>query len=151
MLIAVKISTRDNAVVNRLNKTKVEREVDHEAERQERLRAEGRKKKSEAIERVSVWSTRGCHNYDTAKHHRTSLDAALCRMKRLAPSCALIVHYAPTTPALRDGGQSSVRRQTQRHAPKAIGRERSYCGCDRSHEGVRQHAAHLSRIRLPFV
>ncbi|KAL1406817.1 hypothetical protein Q8F55_006226 [Vanrija albida] len=47
----VKISTRDNAIVNRLNKTKVEKEVDHEAERQERLRAEGRKKKAEAIER----------------------------------------------------------------------------------------------------
>lgn len=52
-LTAVKISTRDNAIVNRLNKTKVEREVDHEAERQERQRAEGRKKKNEAIERVS--------------------------------------------------------------------------------------------------
>lgn len=50
------MSTRDNAIVNRLNKTKVEKEVDHEAERQERLRAEGRKKKAEAIERVSVSS-----------------------------------------------------------------------------------------------
>ncbi|BEJ06947.1 hypothetical protein CcaverHIS641_0402160 [Cutaneotrichosporon cavernicola] len=47
----VKISTRDNVVVNRLNKTKVEREVDHESERQERLRVEGRKKKAEAISR----------------------------------------------------------------------------------------------------
>lgn len=45
--------TRDNAIVNRLNKTKIEKEVDHEAERQERLRAEGRKKKAEAISRVS--------------------------------------------------------------------------------------------------
>lgn len=50
------ISTRDNVIVNRLNKTKVEREVDHEAERQERLRVEGRKKKTEAIERVSQTS-----------------------------------------------------------------------------------------------
>lgn len=47
------VSTRDNAIVNRLNKTKVEKEVDHEAERQERLRLEGKKKKAEAIERVS--------------------------------------------------------------------------------------------------
>ncbi|KAE8541069.1 hypothetical protein D1P53_002423 [Cryptococcus gattii VGV] len=46
------ISTRDNVIVNRLNKTKVEKEVDHEAERQERLRVEGRKKKTEAIERA---------------------------------------------------------------------------------------------------
>lgn len=48
------VSTRDNAIVNRLNKTKVEKEVDHEAERQERLKAEGRKKKAAAEERVSV-------------------------------------------------------------------------------------------------
>ncbi|GMK58872.1 hypothetical protein CspeluHIS016_0603140 [Cutaneotrichosporon spelunceum] len=47
----VKISTRDNVIVNRLNKTKTEVEVDHESERQERLRVEGRKKKAEAISR----------------------------------------------------------------------------------------------------
>ncbi|TYJ56632.1 hypothetical protein B9479_002724 [Cryptococcus floricola] len=47
------VPTRDNAIVNRLNKTKVEREVDHEAEHQERLRLEGRKKKANAIERAS--------------------------------------------------------------------------------------------------
>jgi len=49
----VHVATRDNAIVNRLNKTKVEKEVDHEAERQERLKDEGRRKKVEAIERVS--------------------------------------------------------------------------------------------------
>jgi hypothetical protein len=38
--------------VNRLNKTKAEKEVDHESERQERLRIEGRKKKLDAVERV---------------------------------------------------------------------------------------------------
>ncbi|WVR05160.1 hypothetical protein IAU60_002172 [Kwoniella sp. DSM 27419] len=48
----VHVSTRDNAIVNRLNKTKVEKEVDHEAERQDRLREEGRKKKADAIERA---------------------------------------------------------------------------------------------------
>lgn len=48
----VHVQTRDNAIVNRLNKTKVEKEVDHEMERQERLRQEGRKKKAGAIERV---------------------------------------------------------------------------------------------------
>lgn len=51
---AAHVSTRDNAIVNRLNKTKIEKEIDHEAERQERLRLEGRKKKAEAIERVSL-------------------------------------------------------------------------------------------------
>ncbi|RSH80343.1 uncharacterized protein EHS24_008919 [Apiotrichum porosum] len=50
----VKVVTRDNVVVNRLNKTKVEKEVDHESERQERLRAEGRKKKASAIEQQRV-------------------------------------------------------------------------------------------------
>jgi hypothetical protein len=51
-VMTVHIKTRDNAIVNRLNKTKVEKEVDHESERQERLRLEGRKKKLEAIDRV---------------------------------------------------------------------------------------------------
>jgi hypothetical protein len=49
----VHVTTRDNAIVNRMNKTKVEREVDHEAERQARLKEEGRTKKAEATERVS--------------------------------------------------------------------------------------------------
>lgn len=48
----VHVQTRENAIVNRLNKTKIEKEVDHESERQERLRIEGRKKKAEAVERV---------------------------------------------------------------------------------------------------
>jgi len=52
ILIAVHVQTRDNAIVNRLNKTKVEKEVDHESDRQERLRLEGRKKKVEVLERV---------------------------------------------------------------------------------------------------
>ncbi len=47
------VTTRDNAIVNRLNKTKLEKEVDHEAERQERLREEGRRKTAEAADRVS--------------------------------------------------------------------------------------------------
>jgi hypothetical protein len=50
----VHVQGRENAIVNRLNKTKVEKEVDHESERQERLRVEGRKKKAEAQERVSL-------------------------------------------------------------------------------------------------
>ena len=48
----VHVPSRDNAVVNRLNKTKVEKEVDHEQERVDRLRAEGRVKKQLANERV---------------------------------------------------------------------------------------------------
>jgi hypothetical protein len=52
-LTVVHVPTRDNVIVNRLNKTKVEKEVDHEADRQARLKDEGRRKKAEAIERVS--------------------------------------------------------------------------------------------------
>lgn len=48
----VYIPTRDNAVVNRLNKTKVVREVDHEAERIERQRREGKTKKALANDLV---------------------------------------------------------------------------------------------------
>lgn len=44
-------------IVNRLNKTKIEKEVDHESERQERLRIEGRKKKAEAVDRVRQLSS----------------------------------------------------------------------------------------------
>ena len=39
------VKERKNEIVNRLNKTKEERTVDFEAERQERERAAGRKKK----------------------------------------------------------------------------------------------------------
>lgn len=48
------VKEKDNAVVNRLNKTKREVQVDHEAERQDRLRQEGRVKKAKAIEDVSL-------------------------------------------------------------------------------------------------
>lgn len=47
------VKEKDNAIVNRLNKTKKEVQVDHEAERQDRLRQEGRLKKAKAIEDVS--------------------------------------------------------------------------------------------------
>lgn len=49
---AAHVPARDNAIVNRLNKTKVEKEVDHEGDRQARLKEEGRRKKAEALERV---------------------------------------------------------------------------------------------------
>ena len=48
----VHVATRENAIVNRLTKTKVETEVDHESERQIRLKDEGRRKKVVATERV---------------------------------------------------------------------------------------------------
>ncbi|WFD23440.1 hypothetical protein MEQU1_002130 [Malassezia equina] len=44
------VKERKNEIVNRLNKTKEERVVDYEAERQERERMEGRKKKEHALQ-----------------------------------------------------------------------------------------------------
>lgn len=46
------VRERKNEIVNRLNKTKEERVVDYEAERQERERMEGRKKKEHALQQV---------------------------------------------------------------------------------------------------
>lgn len=44
---------RENAIVNRLNKTKVEREVNHEQERVDRLKKENAIKRAAAAEKVS--------------------------------------------------------------------------------------------------
>ena len=46
------VKERKNAIVNRLNKTRNERQVDHDAERQERERSLGRKKKEHAQAQV---------------------------------------------------------------------------------------------------
>lgn len=46
------VKERKNEIVNRLNKTKEDRLVDYEAERQERERAIGRKKKEFALKQV---------------------------------------------------------------------------------------------------
>lgn len=47
------VPERQNAIVNRLAKTKMERIVDHEAERVERIKKEGRRKRLATNERVS--------------------------------------------------------------------------------------------------
>lgn len=49
----VYVKDRENAIVNRLNKTKREIDVDHEMVRQEREREQGREKKAKATELVS--------------------------------------------------------------------------------------------------
>lgn len=49
---SVYIQKRENPIVKRLNKTKVEREVDHEEERQERIKKENAVKKAEAVAQV---------------------------------------------------------------------------------------------------
>jgi hypothetical protein len=48
----VHIATRENPIVNRLNKTKVERQVDHEQERVDRIKKEGAIKRAAAAQKV---------------------------------------------------------------------------------------------------
>jgi hypothetical protein len=44
---------RENPIVNRLNKTKVEKQVDHEQERVDRIKRENAAKRAAAVEKVS--------------------------------------------------------------------------------------------------
>ena len=46
------VRKRENPIVNRLNKTKVERQVDHEAERIERIKKENAVKRAAAAAKV---------------------------------------------------------------------------------------------------
>jgi hypothetical protein len=48
----VHVEKRENAIVNRLNKTKVEREVNHEQERVDRLKQEAAIRRAAAAEQV---------------------------------------------------------------------------------------------------
>jgi hypothetical protein len=57
------VPQRENAIVNRLAKTKTERIVDHEAERVERIKEEGRRKRLAANERVSLLTRRSLSFY----------------------------------------------------------------------------------------
>ena len=51
-LCSVHVPKRENPIVNRLNKTKVERVVDHEAERIERVKGENAAKRAAAAAKV---------------------------------------------------------------------------------------------------
>lgn len=61
----VHIAKRENVIVNRLNKTKVEREVDHEQERIERIKEENAAKRVVAAAKVlySVAPHLQCHRH----------------------------------------------------------------------------------------
>ena len=48
----VHVAKRENPIVNRLNKTKVERAVDHEQERIDRVKAESAIRRGQAAEKV---------------------------------------------------------------------------------------------------
>ena len=49
----VHVAKRENPIVNRLNKTKVERAVDHEQERIDRVKAESAIRRAQAAEKVA--------------------------------------------------------------------------------------------------
>ena len=51
-MLSVHVVKRENPIVNRLNKTKVVRDVDHEAERQERIKQENQVKRAAAAQKV---------------------------------------------------------------------------------------------------
>jgi hypothetical protein len=59
----VHVPKRENAIVNRLNKTKEERVVDHEQERIERLKRESAARRVAAAEQVSTLSSRSVINF----------------------------------------------------------------------------------------
>lgn len=61
----VYIEKRENAIVNRLNKTKVEREVNHEQERVDRLKKETAIKRAAAAEKAGTisYATKGLHHW----------------------------------------------------------------------------------------
>ncbi|ELU36404.1 cytoplasmic protein [Rhizoctonia solani AG-1 IA] len=54
LIRVVHVPERVNAIVNRLNKTKVVREVDHEQEKVDRIKAESAKRKAAALEKKKV-------------------------------------------------------------------------------------------------
>lgn len=50
----VHVAKRENPIVNRLNKTKVEKQVDHEQERIDRVKKENAEKRAIAAQKVIV-------------------------------------------------------------------------------------------------
>ncbi|KAH7304812.1 hypothetical protein B0J17DRAFT_735977 [Rhizoctonia solani] len=74
------IPERVNAIVNRLNKTKVVREVDHEQERVDRIKVESAKRKAAALEKVlASFLTRTSAYFDVSRTEKA--DAELARQR----------------------------------------------------------------------
>lgn len=71
------VEKRENAINNRLNKTKVERDVDHEQERVDRLKRESAIKRTAAAEKVHLplaLITRSVLNLKHSSRERPSLN-----------------------------------------------------------------------------
>lgn len=60
-ICTVHVPTRENVIVNRLNKTKVIREVDHEKEKVDRIKAESAIKRAVATQKVRTPSLAYSH------------------------------------------------------------------------------------------
>jgi len=56
----VHVATRENPIVNRLNKTKEEKAVDHEQEKVDRIKKENAQKRSAAQAKVTTFCTGEC-------------------------------------------------------------------------------------------
>jgi hypothetical protein len=57
------VENRENPIVNRLNKTKVEREVDHEQERVDRIKRETAKRRAAAAQQVRLTLLKWIYDY----------------------------------------------------------------------------------------
>lgn len=79
--ISVHVPTRENAIVNRINKSKTEREVDFIAEKIERERKLGQMKKKDAIVRVSWVILRGLFLTPTPHPQKQATDQAKKEMQ----------------------------------------------------------------------
>lgn len=75
------IATRENIIVNRLNKTKKVLEVDHEADLVARQKEEGRVKRLQAIERVSRVTSVIFTVFDFKLQKNSDLEVARSRKK----------------------------------------------------------------------
>lgn len=64
----VHVATRQNVIVNRLNKTKIVKEVDHEQERVDRIKAESAVRRAAAVAQVSVHGSYTVSLVDLTSH-----------------------------------------------------------------------------------
>ena len=75
----VHVPNRENAIVNRLNKTKVERVVDHEAEQIERVKRENAVKRAAAAAKVNATQRPNPSSPDAIPQKKADLELAEAR------------------------------------------------------------------------
>ncbi|KAF7974294.1 hypothetical protein HWV62_12438 [Athelia sp. TMB] len=75
----VHVETRQNPIVNRLNKTKIEKQVDHEQERIDRIKAEGIVKRAAAAEKASTIPSLSRSDINAAQQKKADAELARAR------------------------------------------------------------------------